>query len=46
MLLVEISRKFRPDRMVEKMAAYGLAAERTYTDPQQLFAVLLLRREG
>ena len=45
MLLVEISRKFRPDRMVEKMAGYGLVAEQIYSDPQQLFAVLLLRRE-
>jgi hypothetical protein len=32
--------------MIDRMAGYGLVAEQTYTDPQQLFAVLLLHREG
>ena len=44
--MVEISRKFRVDAMVAKLADFGFAWERVFTDPDEFFAVLLLTREG
>ncbi len=44
-VMVEISRKFRVDAMVAKLANFGFALERVFTDEEEFFAVLLLTRE-
>lgn len=44
-VMVEISRKFRVDAMVAKLADFGFALQRVFTDEDELFAVLLLTRE-
>lgn len=46
MVRVEVSRKFRVDRFAKDLAPYGLRQERVLTDPNELFALLLLRRTG
>ena len=43
-ILIEISRKFRPDALPDYFADYGLEVQKTYTDEQQWFALLLLQR--
>jgi L-histidine N-alpha-methyltransferase len=44
-VMVEISRKFRVDAMEAKLADFGFALERVFTDEDEFFAVLLLTRE-
>ncbi len=44
-VMVEISRKFRVDAMVAKLADFGFALERVFADQDEVFAVLLLTRE-
>lgn len=44
MILTEISRKFRPDDMAATAARFGLLRDALWTDPDELFGVLLLRR--
>ncbi len=46
MVQVEVSRKFRVDRLAEDLARYGLRQERVFSDPEDLFALILLRREN
>lgn len=43
-VLVEISRKFHVDRMLDKLAGFGFRLQARFTDADRLFAVLLLRR--
>ncbi|HHQ48356.1 MAG TPA: L-histidine N(alpha)-methyltransferase, partial [Acidobacteria bacterium] len=43
-LLVEISRKFRVERMRRELERYGLETVRTFTDGREWFALLLLRK--
>lgn len=43
-VLVEISRKFRPERMAATASAHGFDHVETFTDPDRHFALLLLRR--
>jgi len=45
-VLVEISRKFRIERMRRELARFGLATVRTFTDDRRWFALLLLRKAG
>jgi gamma-glutamyl hercynylcysteine S-oxide synthase len=42
-VLVEISRKFEIGRMLETAAVHGFERVETFTDPDRLFALLLLR---
>ena len=44
-VMVEISRKFEVDAMVAKLADFGFALERVFTDADEFFAVMLLTRE-
>ena len=44
MVRVEISRKFRLERLRVELPRYRLQPERVFTDPEELFALLLLRR--
>lgn len=43
-ILVEISRKFHADAMVDKLADFGFRYVERFTDPDEFFAVLLLTR--
>ncbi|MEW1954335.1 L-histidine N(alpha)-methyltransferase [Terrabacter sp. NPDC080008] len=43
---VEISTKFRPERLRDELAAAGFGVERTWTDAEGDFALTLARREG
>jgi len=43
---VEISRKFRVDRMRRELERYGLETVRTFTDEREWFGLLLLRKAG
>lgn len=43
-ILLEISRKFRLDRVQEKLAGYGLNTIKTYTDDQNWFGLMLLEK--
>jgi L-histidine Nalpha-methyltransferase len=43
---VEISTKFRPGRIRDELAAAGLEVTRTWTDPDEDFALTLARRLG
>ena len=45
-ILVEISRKFEPNRLQEQLAFIGLQPVAHYSDPQEWFSVLLLRKRG
>jgi|TARA_Y100000310_G_scaffold336467_2_gene421070 L-histidine N-alpha-methyltransferase len=40
----EISRKFTLDGLTSKLAAYGFTTQRVFSDPDDLFALLLLKR--
>jgi len=44
MVRVEVSRKFRVERLEGELARYGLRLDRVLTDDQRRFALLLLRR--
>jgi len=44
-ILVEISRKFDPDRLQEQLGFFGLAPVAHFTDPNQWFSVLLFRKQ-
>ncbi|WP_420451311.1 L-histidine N(alpha)-methyltransferase [Ilumatobacter sp.] len=45
---VEISSKFRPPRLLDELAAagFGASGHRVYTDPDDDFALLLVRRDA
>ena len=43
-VFMESSRKFRVDDMVAKLRDFGLNLRECFTDPEELFAVLLLTR--
>ena len=43
-ILVEISRKFEPKRLQEQLGFIGLQPVAHYSDPQEWFSVLLLRK--
>ncbi|MGZ9188132.1 MAG: L-histidine N(alpha)-methyltransferase, partial [Candidatus Binatia bacterium] len=45
-ILVEISRKFEPNRLQEQLGFLGLQPVAHYTDPQEWFSVLLLRKSA
>lgn len=45
-VLIEISRKFRLSRLTAELSEYGLSTIRTYTDPKDWFALILLRRDA
>jgi L-histidine N-alpha-methyltransferase len=45
-ILVEISRKFHVDAMVDKLADFGFRFQQCFSDPDGFFAVLLLTRAG
>jgi L-histidine N-alpha-methyltransferase len=44
-IMLEISRKFRLNRVIEHLAGYGLHPLRTYTDKQDWFGLLLLEKQ-
>jgi L-histidine Nalpha-methyltransferase len=44
-ILVEISRKFDPERLQEQLGFFGLAPVRHLTDPNRWFSVLLLKKQ-
>ncbi|MBX2802730.1 MAG: L-histidine N(alpha)-methyltransferase, partial [Myxococcales bacterium] len=44
-ILVEVSRKFTLDGIREEATRFDLRTEQVYTDPDERFAVVLLRRE-
>jgi L-histidine N-alpha-methyltransferase len=43
-ILIEISRKFRHPRLAADLARFGFDVHRTFTDDNELFALLLLER--
>jgi len=45
-ILVEISRKFDPNRLQEQLGFFGLTPVEHFTDPNQWFSVLLLRKQA
>ena len=45
-ILVEISRKFEPNRLQEQLGFFGLAPVAHFTDPNQWFSVLLFRKQN
>jgi L-histidine N-alpha-methyltransferase len=45
-IMLEISRKFRLPGVIEHLAKYGLQPLRTYTDKQDWFGLLLLKKQG
>ncbi|MSP36910.1 MAG: L-histidine N(alpha)-methyltransferase [Deltaproteobacteria bacterium] len=45
-ILVEISRKFDPNRLQEQLGFFGLAPVAHFTDPNQWFSVLLFRKQN
>lgn len=44
MILTEISRKYRLERIQADLARFGFHLQRTFTDPDEWFAVLVFRR--
>ena len=44
-ILVEISRKFEPNRLQEQLGFIGLQSVAHYTDPKEWFSVFLLRKQ-
>ena len=44
-IMLEISRKFRLNNVIENIARYGLHPLRTYTDEQDWFSLLLLEKK-
>jgi uncharacterized SAM-dependent methyltransferase len=45
-ILVEISRKFDPDRLQEQLRFFGLDPVAHYTDKKKWFSLLLFRKSG
>jgi dimethylhistidine N-methyltransferase len=45
-ILVEISRKFEPDRLREQLGFFGLTPVEHFTDANRWFSVLLFRKQG
>ena len=45
-VMLEISRKFRLPGVIENLSSYGLHPLRTYTDEQDWFGLLLLKKQG
>jgi L-histidine Nalpha-methyltransferase len=43
-LLVEISRKFQPERLAEQLSRFGLRLVRRFSDPREWFSLMLFRR--
>ncbi len=44
-IMVEISRKFEPDRLQQQLAFLGLQSVAHYTDPKEWYSVFLLRKQ-
>jgi L-histidine N-alpha-methyltransferase len=44
-IMLEISRKFRLNKVMDNLSAYGLHPLRTYTDEQDWFGLLLLEKQ-
>ena len=44
-IMLEISRKFRLNKVMENLSSYGLHPLRTYTDEQDWFGLLLLEKQ-
>ena len=44
-VMLEISRKFRLPKVIERLPSYGLHPVRTYTDDQNWFGLLLLEKQ-
>jgi L-histidine N-alpha-methyltransferase len=45
-ILVEISRKFEPERLQEHLRCFGLNAIAHFTDPKQWFSLLLFKKDS
>jgi L-histidine Nalpha-methyltransferase len=45
-ILVEISRKFDPQRLQEQLRFFDLLPIEHFTDPNESFSVLLFRKQG
>jgi L-histidine Nalpha-methyltransferase len=45
-ILIEISRKFRVEKLIAELAAYGLELREKFTDERGWFALLLLQKKG
>jgi L-histidine N-alpha-methyltransferase len=45
-VMIEISRKFDVTRAVDKLGDFGFTLEQCFSDPEDLFALLLLEREA
>jgi L-histidine N-alpha-methyltransferase len=45
-ILVEISRKFDPQRLQEQLRFFDLVPVEHFSDPNQWFSVLLFRKQG
>ncbi|MBM2805828.1 MAG: L-histidine N(Alpha)-methyltransferase [Deltaproteobacteria bacterium] len=45
-ILVEISRKFEPNRLQEQLGFFGLTPVEHFTDPNEWFSVLLFRKQN
>jgi uncharacterized SAM-dependent methyltransferase len=45
-ILVEISRKFDPDRLQQQLGFFGLTPVEHFTDSNQWFSVLLFRKQS
>jgi len=45
-VMLEISRKFRLPGVIENLSSYGLHPLRTYTDEQDWFGLILLKKQG
>ena len=44
-VMLEISRKFRLNKVIENLSAYGLQPIRSYTDERDWFGLLLLEKQ-
>jgi dimethylhistidine N-methyltransferase len=44
-LMSEISRKFEPDDLAQELSEHGLKVVKLFTDPQQMFALLLCQKQ-
>ena len=45
-ILVEMSRKFKPDQLLEQLEFYGLEPISRFSDPRKWFSLLLLRKSS
>ncbi len=45
LILTEVNRKFRVKQIVPYLSTFALETKRVFTDPRNLFSVLLLKRK-